>query len=545
MHEGTVLSLLEPRGFLEDKRTAFLFWDGEKPLCYQGKLSYGNLGKKSLRFASFLRELGVVAGERVGIMLPNSPQFIIAYFGILQMGGIAVPISPLYEREQLLRVLQDAGIRVIIAWDKFYGEILQLKNEASLKKVVITDPSDALPYLKSKLYNFKSRTSSIMDKFPANGEFVVNFSKFLGMKPLNRDATGLQSTDVAVLLYTSGTTGDPKGIALTHDALISNAHSCKKLVLELGMKDNKEVFLAAAPYFHIMGLAAMLHTPLLMRAKTVLIPDPKNFQKLLNAIEYTRSTGFVGIPGFYKMMAGVLTKHKYDISSLKVCLSGAAKLGANVKKKFESYWGRGAILVGFGMSECGVTHCQRTPSGTDDIGFALEGVEHKLHDQDENGVGELCVRGRNVMKVYWNKFAKTCETIDIEGWLHTGDMARIDDRNLVTLLGRVDDDFVKGKDGEKIPLGEAEKILLSHPQAVESAVVALPREKGKFVIKGFVVLRDKETVCGDIIKKQLFELLAGLPANQHPDEIHFINEIPKNQMGKVLKRKLRQMVNGS
>lgn len=536
-HE-TLLSLIKPRGFLEDRKTAFLFWDGAKPLWYQGKLSYRDLWKKSRQFAVFLKKLNVLAGERVGLILPNSPQFLIAYFGILRMGGVAVPISSLYEREQLINVLKDADIRVVVAWDKFYGELDQIKNETNLKKVIVTGPGDALPSLKAKLYNRGLRKKGLEIKMPENSDFAVKFSEFAAMKFTENNMIAHKPSDLAVLLYTSSTTGDPKGIALSHEALFSNAYSCRQLVLDLGMKDGEEVFLAAAPYFHIMGLAAMLHTPLLMRAKTVLIPDPKNFSKMLSAIEYTKATGFVGVPGFYKMMTGILAKHEHDLSSLKVCLSGASRLEEGVKKKFESFCG-GKILIGYGMSECGVTHCQRISGAVDEIGVPLEGVEHKIADPDESGVGELCVRGKNVMDCYWNKFTKTVEAFDSFGWLHTGDMARINANNSVTLLGRLDYDFVKGKDGEKIPLGEAEKILLSHPHVIESAVAAVPKENGKFLIKGFVVLRDPETVCGEIFKKQLFELLNKLPANQIPHEIHCLKEIPKSPMGKVLKKVLR------
>ncbi len=540
--EKTLVALIKPHGFFDGFKTAFIFWDGVWPLSYQKKISYGRLWKNSSKFGAFLNEQGVGAGDRVGLMLPNSPQFAVAYFGILKIGAVAVPMSLAYEKgrekEQILKILQNSGVKLIIAWEKYHGIISQLKDSADIKKIIVTGPEDALPFWKAKIYNFKLRRKGEWVKFPKDDGFTVKFSMHKKAGIATKMELFNKPDDLAVILYTSGTTGDSKGAMFTHEALISNAKSCRKLVEGLGMREGEEVFLAAAPYFHIMGIAAMLHTPLLMRAKIILVLNPKDIKSILNAVKFCKATGFVGPPAFYKAMAGLFVKEKNDFSSLKVCISGASKLEDSIRKKFESFWG-GKILEGFGMTEAGVTHCQRAPG--EGIGYVLDGIEEKLYDADENQMGELCVRGKNLMSGYRNNPEKTREMIDGEGWLHTGDMAKAGKDGSLLLLGRIDDDFIKMKDGEKIPLGVSERILLSHPQVVSSAVIAKPDGNGKFLLKGFVVLRDPEMACNDLIKSQFFKMLEELPANQRPDEIQCIEELPTSPMGKVLKKILRRL----
>jgi len=547
--EKTLLSLLKPRGFLEDSKTAFLLWDGASPKLGLKKISYRALRKKSYRVAGSLLSLGVLSGERVGILLPNIIEFPIAYFGILAAGCVAVPInflyaskeSPAYDPAQILKILKDAGIKTVIALDKFYEAVSQIKNQAELEKIVLVKTPDILPIVKSRLYSLKSKTGETSAQVKKD-ERVLDFKTLLKKSKCLREIQN-KPKHSAVILYTSGTTGDPKGIVHTHESLMHNAGSCRKLVAEFGMEENAETFLAAAPYFHIMGLAAMLHTPLLLRAKTVLLPRPIDFPALVSAIDYTKPTGFVGFPGLYKGMLGVLKKDdmrkkRHDFSSLKICLSGAAYMDSGIQSKFEEFTGK-RILIGYGMTEIGVTHCQRNKNNLGNIGFSLEETNSKIAEPDEEGLGELLVRSKSAMAGYWNKPEKTYEFFTADSWACTGDMAKLEKDGGISIVGRIDDDFIKLKSGEKLPLGAAEKILRDNPQVADAAVVGILQPNGNYKIKAFVVLRSELQNCREFAARQLFQYLRKLPASQIPDEIKCIDALPRNHMGKVLKKILR------
>lgn len=538
----TLLDLIEPRGFFEDRKTAFLFWDGTKPFWITKKLPYWLLWTQSRTFASALAEIGVKKGERVGIYLPNVIQFPISYFGVLRVGGIAVPMSTLCTEEQLAGVIRDAGMDTIVVFDSLYPKLAKVAKEAGVKKVIFTSLYETLPWLKAaiKMRRDKKRGSYI--EVPTNRDFsVFSFEKMLRYGNRRVPNAEVCADDLALLLYTSGTTGEPKGVMHTHSSLLANAHACRKLILELGMQEGEEVFLAAAPYFHIMGIAAMLNTALLMRAKVVLIPKPSDFKTTLEAIWWTRASGFVGMPALFGGLSVELakTKTKADISSLKLCLSGASRMDLETKSNFESFWG-GKILEGYGLTETGVVSCQRNGK-IDGASTPLEGVACKLMDVDENGVGELLVKSAGTFSGYWQKPEKTGEVLDKDGWFHTGDLAKAHGAGGLVVLGRASEDFVKGTRGEKVPLDPIEKILMTHPQVVDAAVVGEvdPNAKRGYIIKAFVVPRDQKTVCGEIIKSQLAELLKELSLAQRPDEVKCIGAVPRNAMGKVLKKQLK------
>ena len=534
---GTLLDLIEPRGFLEDRKTAFLFWDGATPSLGLKTFSYAALRKKAERFAAALLEIGVNPGDRLAIILPNMLQFPIVYFGALMAGAVVVPINPLYARtpEEITKILNDSEAESAVILDLLLPTLKNIEKDVRLKNIIVTTVADSLPVLKKVAYWVK--TSRNKNKY-------LHYARLISARRFKKsNLPNICAQDLAVILYTSGTTGDPKGVMHTHESLLANAYACKKLVLELGLEEGKEVFLAATPYFHIMGIAAMLNTALLMRAKIVLIPKPSEFKTMLEAISYTKATGFVGIPGFFKGLAGELRK-RVDaadyVSSLKLCLSGASRIDSKTKQEFESLWG-GKILIGYGLSETGVTHCQRRGGEIDSVGFPLDGVEEKFADTDENCIGELCVRSKSNMVGYWRKSEKTREVLRGEGWLMTGDLAKMDTKGGTVILGRAESDFVKGRGGEKVPLSSAEEILMRHPQVVDAAAIGnFSENKRGYEIRAFVVLRDSETSCGEYLLGELMKLCKdNLPLAERPDEIKCIRSIPRNHLGKVLKKALR------
>lgn len=554
MHQGTLLELIEPRGFWKDRKPAFVFWDGEKlpieklpmskqllrlPARYQqkirelpysslGTLSYGNLRRYSSAFAYALKEkIGVLGGERVGLMIPNMLQFPAAYFGILKMGGIAVPLNPLYSSEWLAKVLNDADIRTVVLLDfAFLKKLTEIKEKTPLKNIITTNISDSLPILKA----------FYVGKHPS--QFGVLLKECLG---LDVQAT-IKPDSTALLLYTSGTTGDPKGVIHTHGSLLTNAKACWELVKEFGLKDEEEIFLASAPYFHITGLATMLHTALLANAKTILIPNPLEFRALLSAITYTRPTAFVGFPSQYAGIYNILSKNPgaYDISSLKVCISGSSRLDLEARKNFESLWGR-KIREGYGLSEGGITHCQRTGEEVGTVGRPLNRVTQIIFDSDENRIGELRINSTYTMKGYWKKPKKTSETLTANGWLCTGDLVKMSAEGNISIIGRVSEDMMKGPNDEKIYFDEIEKVLMANPFIREAAVVEGKEKR----CAAYIVLNHVED---DALRALEFEKLKpslrqylrrNLEPFKVPWEIHCLNELPRNAMGKVLKKALR------
>ena len=541
---GTLLDLVEPRKFLEDRKDAFVFWDGAWPYCHLGKLSYRALRKKAENLARALPEIGVKQGDRLAVMLPNMLQFPVVYFGALMAGVVAVPINPLYARtpEEIAKILNDSGAESIVALDLFLPALEEIEKNVRLKNIIVATAVDSLPILKKIAYYVKTLFTGNYFYYPSGkNPKIKSYAQMIyeGGQPRN---IKIKPQDLALILYTSGTTGDPKGVMHTHESLLANAYACKKLVLELGLEESKEIFLAAVPYFHIMGIVAMLNTALLMRAKIVLIPKPSECKTMLEAICHTRATGFVGTPGFFKGLAGELKKDekKEQASSLKLCISGASKMDLKTKQEFESLWG-GKILIGYGLSETGVTHCQREGGETDSIGFPLDGVEEKIIDTDENFIGELCIRSKSNMVGYWHRPEKAREVLCSEGWLMTGDLAKKDTRSGVVILGRAESDFVKGKGGEKISLSQVEDVLMQHSQVVDAAAVgSFFANKRGYEIKAFVALRDPKTSCGEYLLGELMKLCKdNLSLAERPDEIKCVKIIPRNAMGKVLKKQLK------
>ena len=542
---GTLLDLIGPREFLEDKKTAFLFWDAASPLLGLKTLSYYALRKKAERFAAALLEIGAKPGDRLAVMLPNMLQFPVVYFGALMAGAVAVPINPLYARtpEEIAKILNDSGAESIVALDLFLPALEKIEKKVRLKNIIVTTAADSLPIPKKIAYYVKILFAGNYFYYPSGKNQKIKSYAQITYEGGRQREIKIRPQDLALILYTSGTTGDPKGVMHTHESLLTNAYACEKLVLDLGLERGKEIFLAAAPYFHIMGIAAMFNAALLMRAKIVLIPKPSEFKTMLEAIRYTKATGFVGIPGFFKGLASELKKYEKAaeyVSSLKLCISGASKIDSKTKQEFESLWG-GKILIGYGLSETGVTHCQRNGSEFDSVGFPLDGVEEKFADTDENFTGELCVRSKSNMVGYWRKPEKTREVLRGEGWLMTGDLAKTDMESGTIILGRAESDFVKGRGGEKISLFSAEEILMRHPQVVDTAAIGnFAQNKRGYEIKAFVVLRDSETSCGEYLLSELMRLCKDtLPLAERPDEIKCVSRIPRNHLGKILKKELK------
>lgn len=549
----TLCSVLEYKGFWDDRKTALWFWDGHFPLRCQRKISKKELRKSSYAFASVLiKKFGVKRGEPIAIILPNTPEFIFAYFGIWLAGAVVAPINLKLTKHEFASMIKGAGIKRIVVLDKVYPEIADIDTLEDIIVVRMSEVFPSFPVPKGLVYIHKAAKENFFVGIPETDTRAEDFKRLLkeGKKNPSLYFPQLKPESNALMLFTSGTTGIPKIVVHTHKSLKENTISCKKLLSEiLGKEDFKnEVFLALAAYFHIMGISTMLHLPLMCGSKIVLIfpfPNEDFGSKLLSAINFTKASIFVGVPRLYDLMIESFEKSWkwkfFDFSCLKICISGAVALPQKTREWFTRIFGRN-ILEGYGMSESGITHCQKYGISTaGSVGAPLPGVEHKILDPDEKGRGEILVKSPGLMKGYSNVGQEEEIFIDEDGWLHTADLGYVTDKNELFLTGRKRY-IIKTKHGENIYPIDIENILYSSDLLKEAVVVGRQEEDGYQDIFAYVVLKEEpnESYSYAELENDLKEYCKRRTSLfKIPKKIYFIKELPKNIFGKVLRNELK------
>jgi long-chain acyl-CoA synthetase len=466
-------------------------------------LSYAALDDASARAASLLRERGIEPGDRVGLMLPNVPHFAIAYYGVLRAGATVVPMNVLFKRREVAHMLADSEAKVLMAWHGFAEEAQLGAAETEAECMVI-----------------------------APGEFEQLLA---GVPPL-AEVAGRDPSDTAVILYTSGTTGTPKGAELTHANLGRNAEIAQRRLFRL---DAQSVILGSLPLFHSFGQTCALNTAFLAGASVTLLPR-FDAAKALEIIERDSVTVFMGVPTMYNALLNHPERERFDVCSLQLCVSGGASLPVELLHGFEQAFGC-TILEGYGLSEtspiASFNHpdLERKPGS---IGTPIEGVEMKLvdptgEDVPPGEVGEIVIRGHNVMKGYWRKPEATAEAISAEGWFASGDLGRIDEDGYFFIVDRKKDMIIRG--GYNVYPREIEEVLYSHPAVREAAVVGVPHAELGEEVAAAVALKPgadaTEEELRDFVKEQV-------AAYKYPRLVWFVDELPKTATGKILKREL-------
>jgi long-chain acyl-CoA synthetase len=493
------------------------------------EISYAQLDMFSNQFANSLVKLGVKKGDRVAIFLPNIPQFIIAYFGTLKAGGVVTTVSPLHREREVEFQLKDSGSQTIITLDTLYPIIAKVKEKIQVKNIIVTGIDE---------YCYKkNRPPDVSHTFA----FQVLLEKALLVSPnvqLN------PNEDLAILQYTGGTTGTPKGAMLSHNNLVSNALAFSAWIQGVAAQ---ETFLTALPLFHIYGMATSLTVPISLSAKMILIPkfEPA---KVLEAIQHHKVTVFCGVPTIYSALLASPMLSKYDITSVRVCISGGSSLPPQIQKQFMQITG-GLLVEGYGLTEASpVTHCspvektmQTVKMGS--IGLPLPDTDARIVDlvtgEKTLGVGEtgeLMVKGPQVMKGYWNKHEETTFVLR-GGWLLTGDIAHMDKDGYFYITDRKKD-LIKTKDYSVYPR-EIEDILYEHPAVKLCAVIGKPDTISGQVLKAFIVLKEGMAVTEDEIASFVNCKVASYKAIH---EFEFRKELPISSAGKVLKRLLKEKV---
>ncbi len=520
--------------------------DTAATVFYGVRLTYREIDDLADRFAAYLRARGVRPGDRVGLVVPNSPAYVIAFFGIQRAGGIVVQTNPLYTPRELAKLYVDAGATVVVCLDLFLPKILEAKSETPVRHVIVADVKDYLPPALAALYPIRRRSDLkkaghwpfAVPKVPWIETFrdAVRTAPERGREPQTVDPDG-----VAVLQYTGGTTGTPKGAMLTHRTLIANACQCAAWVP--GTERGQERTLIAIPLFHIYGLMAGLMVSLRLAATMLLVPDPRDLDHLLKVIDRERPTLFPAVPTLYVALMAHPRLRRVNMKGIQTCLSGAAPLPLEVRRRWEALTG-GRLVEGYGLTEASTVVCAN-PLAKD--GLVKEGVGIPFPDTDVRIVdletatrdlpigeaGELLVRGPQVMRGYWNQPEETAETLR-DGWLHTGDIARMDEDGYLYIVERKKDLIIAS--GFNVYPREVEEVLYMHPAVQEAAVIGVPDPYRGETVKAFVVLKPGATATDQEIIAFCRERLASF---RRPRQVEFRTELPKSQIGKILRRTLR------
>ena len=502
------------------------------------RMSYGRLWEETRRFARALQDLGVKPGERVSIMLPNSPQFIIAFYGALLAGAVAVNTNPLYTPRELSHQLRDSGAETLVILDLLWPRYQEVSGEVPVKRVITSGIQDYLPFPKNWLFPLKAKKEGTWVNLPRHDKRYD--WKELSRTTANPTPVEVRADDLALLQYTGGTTGVSKGAMLSHRNLISNVYQID--AWEPKQVWRRGVMLSVIPFFHVYGMSVSMNYSIMRGMKMVLLPR-FSIGEVVSAIEKHHVTHFPGVPTMYVAFNNFRGIEKRNIRSIRVCLSGAAPLPVEVANRFEELTGA-RLVEGYGLTEAApVTHCNPLygERKVGSIGPPFPSVDAYAADAEGNPlppgeVGELVIKGPNVMLGYWKRPEETAQTLQ-DGWLFTGDVARMDEEGYFYIVDRKKDMIIAG--GYNIYPREVEEVLYQHPAVKEAAVVGVPDAYRGETVKAFLVL--KEGFAGKVGEAEMRDFTKErLAAYKVPKLWEFREELPKTAVGKILRRTLRK-----
>ncbi|KKM08777.1 hypothetical protein SY88_21945 [Clostridiales bacterium PH28_bin88] len=502
------------------------------------RMTYKQIKDLADTFAAALASLGIKKGDRVAIHLPNCPQFVFAYYGVLKAGGIIVPTNPLYVERELESQLKNSGAEVILTLSKFYPLVQKVRARTNLRHVIVTNIKEYFPPLLKVLFTLlKEKKDGHRVAIARDGQthllqdLLKHYSP--GQAPKVENTPG----DVALLMYTGGTTGIPKGAALTHKNLLSNTLQVRAWFSQL--QEGKEIILTALPLFHSYGMTTCLNLGVQAGAALVLLPQ-FIVKDVLKTINKYRPTLFPGVPTMYVAINNYPEVKKYNLRSITACISGGAALPVEVQAKFEEITG-GKLVEGYGLSETTpVTHCNPLfglrKSGS--IGVPVPNTMAKVasletgEELPPGEIGELAVKGPQVMQGYWENPDETAAVLR-DGWLFTGDMARMDEDGYFYIVDRKKDMIIAG--GYNIYPREIEEVLYTHPKVQEAVVAAVPDEYRGETVKAYIVLKEGQEATAE----EIIEFCRGKMAKYKvPRLVEFRDSLPKSMIGKILRRLL-------
>ncbi len=503
---------------------------------FNNKIKYRELKEKVDSFASFLKSLGVVKGDRVAIDLPNCPQYLIAFYAINKIGAVVTQISPTYFKVEIDRIIGDSGAKVLIIFDDLLPRIEETVKQFPNLVVVATRIEEYLAFPLNFLYGLQRRVGKKFVKIP---DSYRKFREFLSFGPLSEEDNDQDS--LAVLQYTGGTTGVPKGAMLTNRNLVYN--TVQSIATIPGKRFGTDTMLCVIPFFHVFGMTVAMNFPIKIGATMVLQPKP-DVDGIMKLIKKYRPSFFPGVPTLYSSILLNKEIQNVDMKSIEFCISGSASLPVEIIEKWDKITG-GHLVEGYGLTEASpVTHVNpllgRIKEGS--VGIPVPSTYAKIVDIESGtkempigAEGELIIKGPQVMAGYYKNTEETNGVLK-NGWLFTGDIAKMDEEGYFYIVDRKKDMINVG--GLKVYPRDVEEVLFEHPAVREAAVVGMPDSFSGEVVRAYVVLKEPN---GRVTEKEVIDFCASkLSKFKVPKKVEFVPELPKTLIGKVLRRKLRE-----
>ncbi|HVF25359.1 MAG TPA: long-chain fatty acid--CoA ligase [Anaerolineales bacterium] len=510
-------------------------------------ITFKEMNELTDRMAAALVDMGVKRGDRVGIFMPNTPQFVIAYYGILKAGGAVVATNPLYTAPEIEHQASDAGIEVMFVMTNFYNTIKKAQPKTRIKKLIVTNLKESLPTLMRLLFTLarEKKGGFRIEGGLKDGEVWMQdlLNKYKGAV---RPKLEVDPDDTALFQYSGGTTGVSKGAVASHGNVVANTLQLRGWFVNLD--EGKEVFLMGIPLFHVYGMVAGMNLSMATGSTMVMVPNVRDLKDVMDNIAKYRCTIFPGVPALYNGINNHpdVKAHKYDLSSIKACISGSAALMRETKEQFEALTG-GKVFEGYGLSEAPTgTHCNPLLgiNKTGSIGMPLPNMECRIVSLDDGEtdlaqgeIGELLLHGPQVMKGYHNMPTETANSLrkDNNGktWLYTGDIVRMDEDGYFYIVDRKKELIKPG--GFQVWPREVEEAIASHPKVLEVGVGGIPDPNRGETVKAWVVLKPGEELSVAELKAHCKEQLAPYKV---PTHFEFRDELPKTTVGKILRREL-------
>ncbi len=514
-------------------------------ITIQSKMAYHELVDATNRFAAALQNMGVKPGDRVSVMLPNLPQQVIAFFGILKAGAVVVNTNPTYTAREIQHQLSHSGAETIVMLSSLYSRLQEVKDRTPIKRVIIADVGDTLGFPFKSLVEKQVRASGLMVDLPA-ASGLFRFGELLASSAAKAPAINAKPDDMVVLQYTGGTTDVPKAAMLSHANLITNV-----LQLQAWMPDLErggEKTLGSIPFFHVYGMTVAMLFTLHSGGELIVTPDPRRTELILEIIHREKVSLYPGIPTMYSAIINHPRVTDFDLRSVKACMSGGMALPVEIQRRFEEITG-GKLIEGYGLTETSPALCANPLDGVrkpGSIGMPIPStyIEVVSLDQREDGgydrvavgaEGELIAKGPQVMAGYWNAKDETSKSIDSDGWFHTGDIARMDADGCFYIVDRKKDVIIAS--GFNIVPREVEEVLYMHPKVQDAVVAGLPDPRRGETVKAYVVLKAGESCSVEEIRDFCKENLAPYKV---PVYVDFRDDLPKSQVGKFLRRVLKE-----
>jgi long-chain acyl-CoA synthetase len=504
------------------------------------KLTYREMNSITDQLAAGLASLGVKKGDRVGIFMPNTPQFVMAYFAILKLGAIVVAINPLYSAREIEHQVKDAGIELMLVMSNFYNLVKQVQPQTNIKTVVVTNIKETLPPVLAFLFGLTKEKKGGFRVELEPGDYWMQdlINKY---KPEDRPKVEVGPDDLALFQYSGGTTGVSKGAIALHRNLVANALQIRLWMVSA--EDGKEVVLMGIPLFHVYGMVAGMLFAIKTGASMVMVPNPRDLKDLLGNIQKYKATIFPGVPTLYNAINNNpdVIAGKYNLTTIKACISGSAALMRDTKEKFESLSG-GVVFEGYGLSEAPTaTHCNplQGENRTGSIGLPLPDVDVRIISLDDEvtvlppgEIGEMVIKGPQVFIGYHNMPTETANALR-DGWLYTGDIARMDEDGYFYIVDRKKELIKPG--GYQVWPREVEEVISDNPKVLEVGVAGIPDPYRGETVKAWVVVKPGESLSEDEVRDWCKERLAVFKV---PTQVEFRDELPKTTVGKILRREL-------